>query len=56
MIPALLLGSTAVAMAVVANLTGSYGAALWASVLSPAATVAVVYDAHTRRTAGGDAA
>lgn len=54
MMPALLLGSTAVAMAVVANLTGSYGAALWASVLSPVASGAVVYDVHTRRTAGGD--
>lgn len=41
-LPLLLLGATASALAVVANLTGSLGAAVWAVVLSIiACTVAV---------------
>lgn len=56
MMVSLLLGATAVSMAVVANLTGSWGAALWAAALSPAASTAAVYSAHTARTAGGESA
>lgn len=44
----LLLGATAAAMAVVANLTGSWGTAFWAAMLSALVAVATAVDALTR--------
>jgi hypothetical protein len=56
MMPAFLLATTATAMGLVAHVTGSWGAAMWAMVLSPLSALACRYDAHTRHTDGGDPA
>lgn len=46
MLAVYLLGMTAFAMAVVANVTGSWGAAFWAAALSPLTSIAAVYSVH----------
>lgn len=48
MMARLVLGSTAAAMAVVANITGSWGVAFWAAMLSPMVAIATALDALTR--------